>query len=427
MRMEHGDWKGADRLRRQAEVLSLRTQTPTMFHSLLALEAALCYRANDLDGLRHVIERMRRIAEVHAGWVFNLITAEGYFDLARGDHEAAQLNFERCIELSRFDASGLSVSTTMWVASQTGLAEALIAQERFVEARVSAAAAHRACEERGIAGYALDLARVLALAEAKSGAARSSERLDALIEQQAQHGVTGLRIGLCYETRARIAIAQQDAAAFEQFSRLTARAYRHGTDNALGVRYERLMNEAARQGMVGTVALLGDYAAGGRTDSSASELQQLVGRSMGRTQRAEERSHAALELICDARRSRGGHLYLQRRSGATLTASLGEAHASLQLTEAAHQLLAEESARSDVHTSDIATAALQDDEPGIARRELGGVTYELLVLRSLLQGARQIAGVAAVVAGAEPRIDARQLQLLEIVATHLLQSGDVGA
>jgi hypothetical protein len=42
------------------------------------------------------------------------------------------------------------------------------------------------------------------------------DRIEAVIAQQTQSGVTGSRLGLSYETRAQIAIWQRDAAAFER-------------------------------------------------------------------------------------------------------------------------------------------------------------------------------------------------------------------
>jgi hypothetical protein len=67
-----------------------------------------------------------------------------------------------------------------------------------------------------------------------------------LIAQQRALGVTGLHLGATYEARARIAIWDEDTAAIERYTQLTAEEYRHGSGSALGARYERLMSEARR-------------------------------------------------------------------------------------------------------------------------------------------------------------------------------------
>ena len=141
----------------------------------------------------------------------------------RGDFEAARAKFEACIERDRKHVDGLPVYAGTLLSTHAALAETLMQLGRDEEAKTSASAALADSEARGIANGAFDLIRVLALAEGKLGEARGAQRLDALIARQNALGSTGLRTGLSYEARARIAIWSGDGASFERFSELTDR------------------------------------------------------------------------------------------------------------------------------------------------------------------------------------------------------------
>jgi hypothetical protein len=426
VRLEQGDAKGADRLRRQAEVLSLQMGLPQMFKSLLVLELAAYEKARDLAGIALVIEQMKPLAARFPGWVPNLLCAQASFDLVRGDNEAALLKYAQCIELTRFDACGRSINTAMWVASQAGSAEALLNMERPDEARAAASAALTICEARQICAQAFDLIRCLALAEAKLAEPRAAQRLDALILQQDRLGTTGLRLGLSYEARARIAMWSGDASAFEHYAALTAREYRHGARTSLGARYESLMNDAARRGLRAAVSLSDFAGLTTNLDSSSlgsEELLTVVTRGLAGQRSAQERAQIALQMICAAHEASAGHLYVIAAHGWLLGASHGADTPTLQLAELVRQYAVQEQHREGA-MDEMVTGELEGEVPLAPTIVVGGVSYELLPLNSVVDSVSTLAGVAVL-----PAKDARvrtekQLRLLEALATHLLQSGD---
>ena len=298
VRLQQGDWAGADKLRRQAEVLALSKRAPSLFKSLVTTEIMACTKACDLAGMQTAIDQLRLLAAEAVGFGPAVINSDAAFQLVRGDEAAAQAGFEQAIAISEFDDEGRSMSPMTWVSAQSGLAEALLGMNDAEEARARAAAALQICEAHQIVAPAFDLVRVLALAEVKLGQTRGIERIEALIAQQQQLGVTGLLLGLSFEARAQMAIWRGDTVTFEHYSRLTAREYRHGARSPLGKRYERLMNEAGRYGMRAQVALT-DFELTTVVDSSAMDeldLQKLVSRTMT-NQRMEARARKALELI----------------------------------------------------------------------------------------------------------------------------------
>jgi hypothetical protein len=426
VRLEQGDAKGADRLRRQAEVLSLQMRTPQMFKSLLTLELAAYEKARDLAGIALVIEQMKPLAARFPGWVPNLLCAQAGFDLVRGDNAAALLKYAECIERTRFDAHGRSINTQMWIVSQAGSAEALLNMERPEEARAAASAALTICEARQIGAQSFDLIRCLALAEAKLAEPRAAERLDALILQQDRLGTTGLRLGLSYEARARIAMWSGDASAFEHYAGLTAREYRHGARTSLGARYESLMNDAARRGLRAAVSLSDFAGLSTNLDSSSlgsEELLTVVTRGLAGQRSAQERAQIALQMICAAHDASAGHLYVIAASGLVLGASHGADTPTLQLAELVRQYAVQEQHREGA-MDEMVTGELESELTLAPTVQVGAVRYELLPLNSVVDGVSTLAGVAALPAKDARVRSEKQLRLLDALATHLLQSGD---
>jgi hypothetical protein len=244
-----------------------------------------------------------------------MLNAEGSFQLVRGDYEAARAKFEAGIALGRA-GNGARVYFPTWINLHAGLGECLLALGCTQQARDVAGAALLDCETRGSADMALELIQVIALADATLGDPRGEQQLDALIERQNALGVSGLRMGLTYEARARVAIWSDDAEAFDRFAILTAREYRHGARTPLAARYERLMNEAARAGMQSNRSLADLQALAGQTHRTVhSELLTSAARMMAGLPTVFERAFSALEMLCTTHGADGGHLFLVSPSG----------------------------------------------------------------------------------------------------------------
>jgi hypothetical protein len=256
VRLEQGDWDGAERLRRRAELVALQARAPQMFASLLTIELAAHADARDLVGMKEVMERIRPLANRYPGWRPHLSLAEARFQLIRGDYPAAKSGFQRCIEQTTPDWEGRSPALIVWVTAHGGLSETLLALEEVEAARACTRHALALCNALEIEVLPYELARHEALANAKLGnVAEAITGLETVIEGQTALGVTGLKLGLTYEARAQIAIWSDDESAFERYANLTGREYRHGARCPLSARYERLVNEARRRGFQPVAAL----------------------------------------------------------------------------------------------------------------------------------------------------------------------------
>jgi hypothetical protein len=260
---------------------------------------------------------------------------------------------------------------------------------------------------------------MLALAEAKLGTPGAAERLDATIAQQLLGGVTGLRLGLSYEARAQVALWTGDESGFQHYARLTAREYRYGAQSSLGVRYDRLINEATRNGLHVDTALT-DFEPETAIDNSAlgDDVRSAVMRSMVGAVRAEQRAEAALELICDMRSSSVGHLYLSSGDTFALGASRGEA-APERLALLAREYLEEERS-----CSQSMTAMMPENLPDDTSARIGDTHYQLLLLSCVIGGVGQVAGVAAVATGESAVRNVKQEQLLTALAMHLVATSN---
>jgi hypothetical protein len=427
VRLEQGDWVGAERLRREAEVLSLQLRTLNMFNALVFVELGVYAMASDLPGLQQCLDQLRLMAAKNARWDASLLCAEGYFEAVRGDFAAAIGKFEDCCARTQPRADGKTPAMAIWIASCAGLAEAQLYSGRPERAREHARTTLAFCEQRQITSVSGEVTRVLALAEATLGEyAPAIARLEALIAGQKAAGVTGPRVGTNYEARARIAIWNEDEAAFEQYSRLAANEYRRGAHSPLAVRYERLVNEALRAGFHAT-AELSDFEPSTMLESSSADMpdvQTTVLRAMTGAQRREERAKRALRLLCEARAAIGGHLYLVGQEHPQLVASYGPVGNPENLADFVREYLAQEQSRAETMTEIATGTLLAEIEAPQSTVSAGGSEYELLLLTCVLEGSGIVAGVAAVAKGERRVHYIKQTQLLNTLAAHLIQSGD---
>ncbi|HKU41203.1 MAG TPA: AAA family ATPase [Polyangiales bacterium] len=422
VRLEQGDWQGADRMRRQGEVIALQARTPPMFYLLLLVELPAYAEARDLAGVRYVIEQIRPLAAAFPGWTSHLANAEATFELVRGDYAAAKAGFEQSLSASGPNELGDYRCLPAWVPAASGLCESLFHLERIEEARDFALHALDVCERLELGSHGYPLLRTLALCDAKRGEyPAASARLEALIERQLEHGSSGLRLGLSYEARARIAIWAEDAASYEHFARLAAREYRYGARCPLGARYERLSHEATRRGFQARVELA-DFEPTTIQQSAAVEHQnwsEVVLRSMAGSSEPRERAHRGLRVVCDARGARGGHLYLVTPRGVELAASQALPPPPSQLSDLVREFLVREKERSETLTV-MVTGAVAEDDAIDTTVHLGTDSYELALLSSVSGGEGKVAGVIALALEERRLRGAKHEQLLSQIAAQLL-------
>jgi hypothetical protein len=218
---------------------------------------------------------------------------------------------------------------------------------------------------------------------------------------------------MLYEACAQIAILQQDAPAFERYAELVSREYRRGSGSGLSARFERLINEASRQGV--RRPQTSERPAG---DDAKDDWNDLVMRTMAQTQHGAERAQAALEIICSARSASSGQLYLNEPSGLMLAAMQGPAPLAplAEVRDFVASIASRSTALDDMDTD----AVLQD--PVATRLSVGDVAYVLLPLACVQNDEQLVVGAVALVQGELEVNRMRENQLLNLIAAQLLGS-----
>jgi tetratricopeptide (TPR) repeat protein len=423
VRLQQGDWDGAERLRRKAEMLEISARARQMFTSSLMIECAAHALASDLTGLKQAIDRIERLAEKLPGWVPYRHLARGRFEQIRGNLEAARREYETSLERATPDAGDPSRAIPAFPPAVAGLVETLTALGAHAEALDAGEQALARCAEHGIGVTAHEVARATALADAKLGNfARAASRLEVVIKEQHELGVTGLNLGASYEARARVAIWAGDGAAVETYTRLTAQEYRHGRGSPLGARYERLMEEAARGGS-GPLPGLADFDSGSARSLGSSSHDALVTEAMSGADQTRARAQRALRLLCDERRAEGGYLYLFTEQGLSLAASIGSDEAPEGLLPFLTKRLEDDDEEQITETIAAPAGQIFPVEDTTAFTDHMGTVHDPVMLTCVLEGKTRHAGVAVLSHRGAP-IRTTSSSLVAAVSAHLIRAGD---
>jgi hypothetical protein len=425
VRLQQGDWEGAEQFRRKAEMLEISATARQMFTSSLVIESEAHALASDLTGLRQVIDRIEPLAAKFAGWVPYRDVALGRFERIRGNLETARRQFEKALERAAPDAEDPTRAVPAFSPASAGLVDTLTALGAHVDALELGERALETCERHGIGVAAYELTRATALADAKLGNFdRAVARIERVIARQCELGVTGLNLGASYEARARVAIWAGDADAVQKYTRLTAQEYRHGRGSPLGARYERLMEEAGKAGS-GPLPSLADFDAGsGRSQGLLTTTPDaLVTHAMSGADHAADRARRALQLLCDERKSDGGHLYLFADTGLTHVASTGDRSPPEGLLSFLSDRV--EEADADLVTMTVAALAEQPEptDDSTTFVDESGIFHDPLMLTCVLDGEARQAGVA-VLAHREMPVRKPISRLVAAVSAHLIRAGD---
>jgi hypothetical protein len=424
VRIQLGDWEGAERLRKQAEIAALQSRSRQMFLNVLQVEVNAFSMAGDMTALKHAIDRARAQALNAPKWTPTVLVAEARFQVLCSNFEAALSGAENALAHLESPDGPVYPLGTLWCGAIATRLEALIGLERHEDAKRIGTHAIESCKRLGIGAPSHDISRTLALAEGKLGEFdRAAARLSEIIEEQLALGISGLRLGASYEARARIAVWASDPSLAETYMRHTAREYRYGHGSALGARYERLVQEAARLGGAKPPSLSEFDSAHGTSNptSATAVVTQAMKGAGGITERAER----ALDLLCDERAATGGALYLFQARTPRLLANRGARAPSPELAEFMQRFLASELPRDRAETRIVS-------EPQEERALAANYHTETLGLRYypcfLCAGSAEEARYAGVVAfaypGDPPMVDDK---LLVAVSTHLIEAGDCDA
>ena len=372
-----GDWAGAERAREQAELMALQSRGRQIFEAPLRTEFHAHWLARDLAGVKQAAEQLGRMAASRAGWRVHHRLAEGYFEALRGDSVGALGHFDACVRRCQPDTQDEDRSFDVWLRASAAAIATLLDLDRVGEARERGERVLAECQVLDIQLSAIPIECLLALAEARSGdVKRAMDRIEAAIADQRGRGVSGLLLGACYETRARIAIAVRDEAAAIHYAELVAQECRYG---ALMSRHGRLLQEARNAGVrMPDRANERPVLTLERAPEAEAVMRALAG------SHGSERARRVLQILCERGHALDGHLFCAHSGPNELAcvASLGEPEPSAALTRFASGFWQDQLEEAEMST--VLTElpwARQSYEPFTWSDPRGG-RHEVLVLYS---------------------------------------------
>jgi hypothetical protein len=234
-----------------------------------------------------------------------------------------------------------------------------------------------------------------------------------------------LNLGATYEARTRVAIAAGDEAAVHEYASLTAREYRHRHGSPLGSRYERLMEEAMRNGALPSYAPT-PFTSGstGVRSLRAPSYDMAVTEAMTGAETRVMRAQRALKLLYEQTQPVAGYLYLFAGSGLQLAASVGDRPRPNGL----HEFVSSRVPKKEDEMVTM-TLCLPADEAVAAEESVyvdtEGVIHQPVMLTCTLDNELRYAGIA-VLAYCERPERTTSASLAAAVAAHLIRSGDTG-
>jgi hypothetical protein len=310
LRLQAGDREGAERFRKQAELLHLRSTAEQMFTSNLLLELNAHALARDAQGVKQTWDRILPLAARYPGWVAVELLARAVFHQLIGEAQRAHEAFDACLrEVDLVRDAGTKV-VLIWPSACAGYVETLSELGRFAEARSYGERVLLTCSEREIGVAAHAVQRAVALAEAKCGdSAHAIARLASLLEEQRKLGIKGIQLAATYEARAKVALCMQDSASYREYARLGAAEYHEAHTSSLSTRYSGWLTKTRDRPSTppepelsfNTVQLRG---AGSARGAGALE------RELAAASEPAERAQKGLVLLCDAASASAGRLYL---------------------------------------------------------------------------------------------------------------------
>jgi hypothetical protein len=239
-------WQGqgeeAARTKRRLEVRKGLTSAHHGFDGQYLLSELCAYAAaDDLTHLKQATDTAATQAAIHAAWVPVLHFGRGELHRIREGGERALTELRAALALMP------DAYHQIWPNAAGSLLRTLVRMERHREAIALGETYGKLARARGI-GYArsyIDMPLSLALCGAGMPE-RAVALADEVIGCFVALGSTGLNLALAYETRARIAAACDDRAAFDRYAALSGEQWPAGSKRLHGLARARTLRKTTR-------------------------------------------------------------------------------------------------------------------------------------------------------------------------------------
>lgn len=340
--LRQGNKELADQCRKQAELIQIQT-TPVQFYEGTDLfTELLAYAfADDLNGVKQILNAVSNMADLFPGWVPIRHFARATYQRIRGDYESALDLFERALEMTR---PGRHTTWTYIAADHIATLHKL---GRLFEAKNRGEQHLHACREANLSYMSNYIELPFALVEAQLGeVANAYKRCDAVVAYYTTRGISGINLGIAYETGARIALLIRDHEKYQTYSNLCAQQYLSMDNPALVAKYEKLVHEYRQTWSLtsGEISQHGDLEQ--ETQLLPSALIALLKTCTGPIEIAQR----SLEILIKKSGAKGGYLFTVQNHALVLAASIADEEPIFELQEMVEVFLSEQYRRSEAVT-----------------------------------------------------------------------------
>lgn len=384
----HGNMEAAAECQRRSELLNLQDGGQLMLPGTTVRVVLLAHMyADDLIGVKRAAERIAELADRYPGWRPTLAVARCHYKRLQGDAAGALEELEPALR------SALPGRHIDWWLVAYSHVRVLSELERNEEAAECGQRYLRTLASEALGAIDFGLGQVTADALTRIGRTQDAlVMIEQYIDMHQRAGTRGLRLGLAYETRARLAIAMHDEQAVQQYTRLCAQQYKGGRHLALLNRYARLLREADAGGIALTTGLRfgADLQSSALHTQTAHTVQSRLFGCVG----AAERAEAGLRVLLEASGAEQGYLFgLRDNRLHQLAPTEAEAAGPAALREWLEGYLRTE-LKGEVST--VIDSGMHDSEEASRFRDERGREFEPVLLHGRHEGDTVVAGVAAI-------------------------------
>jgi tetratricopeptide (TPR) repeat protein len=314
-----GDGEQADRFRHRSELLRIQNGPPPFVERRSIVLECACYAfVGDLGRLKQCLPEIEAMTRRSTGWEPVLFWARGLYQQLLGEYEEALEEFRAGLAQARAGENGAH----LYLAAS--YIETLIALDRLAQACIEGERLISAAEKADLGPLTHRLLEAVAQAHAIKGEyARAIQLADDAIARLEAFGARGMVLGGAYETRARVALSEDDEEAFRRNIEKCAIIYQADQQPMMAARYSALL----RLGIRREFADEDDAQARARRDSAP--ISKLESSEMTTIDRRSERTfktkqmEAALKTLVEASTAVGGYLFTMRQRGPVLSAKYG--------------------------------------------------------------------------------------------------------
>lgn len=414
-----GDMEGAVAAQRRAELLMLQEARHQRYPGTTARsELQTCCILEDVAGIRELTERLVKATSDYPQWGV-------YADMARHHHARLQGDFAGALAaLEPALRATAPLDHREWPAVAAAHVQALSDLGRTEEALRLGREYLETCSSLGLHPGAAQVSQSIAGALLAAGRHRDAATIvDELIDESLRVESRGLPLGVLYDLRARVAVADRDEPAFQKFFALCRDEYQADRVPALGAMVQRLLREAQRTNFRSSYAPeLADVEAGLLTVTAGSLVEARLFTGNDPTVRLESVLEALVQSL--EPKPDAAFLFVASDGGARFLCALPTGEPSEDVRMAAEAFFGSQTEFDECHTRTAFMGADQSERgAGKLPSLVPSTRVHSIPLPCTRRGEGQIAGVAIVRAAKSPT--PARAHVLELLGAALLEAEEM--